>query len=241
MRAKFQEMRAPAWARMAVTAGVLLASILLAAGPTSDTAFAQWGARWGGGGGYGGGYGGGGYGAGSGQWGPPPGEGGYGQGGGYGSAAGQWGGGPPPQYVPPGNPIIYPNRGQSPKQEETDKMQCYNWAKKTSGFDPMAPVQPTAPPPGPQAAEGGAFKGAAAGALGGLAIGSLSGQSGKGAEIGAIAGGLFGGMRRREQMQRMAVEQEQYMQRQTAILQQKRSEYNRAFGACMSGRGYTIN
>jgi hypothetical protein len=226
-------------APMIVSVAFLLASVLLAAGPASDVAFARWGTRWGGGG-YGGYEEGGGYGGGGGQWGPPPG-GGYGQGGGYGYGGGQYGGGPPAQYVPPGNPIIYPNRGQSAEQEEKDKMQCYNWAKQTSGFDPMAPPRPTAPPPGPEVAQGGMFKGGAAGALGGLAIGSLSGQAGKGAEIGAIAGGLFGGMRRREQMQRMAFEQEQYMQQQAAILQQKRSQYNRAFGACMSGRGYTVN
>jgi hypothetical protein len=48
-------------------------------------------------------------------------------------------------------------------------------------------------------------------------------------------------MMRREQMQQMALQQEQYEKQQGAILQQKRSEYNRAFGACMSGRGYTVN
>jgi hypothetical protein len=226
MRMKLWGKRPAACGRLTLVVVVLLASVLLMAGSVSDTAFARWGARWGEGSGYGGGYGGGG---------------GYGQSGGYGSPGGQSGGAPQAQYVPPGNPIIYPNRGQSPKQEETDKMQCYNWAKKTSGFDPMAPVQPTAPPPGPEVAQGGLVKGGAAGALGGLAIGSLSGQAGKGAAIGAIAGGLLGGMRRREQMQRMAFEQQQYVQQQTAILQQKRSEYNRAFGACMSGRGYTVN
>ncbi len=120
-------------------------------------------------------------------------------------------------------------------------MQCYNWAKQTSGFDPMAPVQPTAPPPGPEVAQGGMFRGAALGAAGGAAIGSLSGDAGKGAAIGSIGMGLLGGMRRREQVQRMAFEQEQYVQQQGAILQQKRGQYNRAFGACMTGRGYTIN
>jgi len=145
------------------------------------------------------------------------------------------------QSPPQPAPIIYPNRGQSPQREEDDKYQCYVWAKQTSAFDPVAPIQPTAPPPGPQVARGGLVEGGAVGALGGLAAGSLFGQAGKGAAIGAMAGGLIGGMMRREQMQQMAFQQEQYEKQQGAILQQKRSEYNRAFGACMSGRGYTVN
>jgi hypothetical protein len=144
------------------------------------------------------------------------------------------------QYPPNWQPIIYPNKGQNAQQQEMDKYQCYNWAKQNSGFDPMAPIQPTAPPPPPQAAQGGAGKGAAAGALGGLAIGSLYGQAGKGAAAGAMAGGLMGGMRRREQMQRMAVEQEQYARQQQAAYNQKRNTYNRAFSACMEGKGYTV-
>ena len=35
------------------------------------------------------------------------------------------------------DPIIYPNQGQSPEQQEKDKFECYNWAKTNSGFDPM--------------------------------------------------------------------------------------------------------
>lgn len=144
---------------------------------------------------------------------------------------------PPP---PPPAPIIYPSRGQSPSQEDYDKYQCYTWAKQTSGFDPMAPVQPTAPPPGAEVAQGGALKGGALGAGVGLAAGSLFGEAGAGAAVGAMAGGLIGGMMRREQMQRIAFQQEQYAQQQGAILQQKRNEYDRGFGACMTGRGYTV-
>jgi hypothetical protein len=144
------------------------------------------------------------------------------------------------QYPPNWQPIIYPSKGQTAQQQEMDNYQCYNWAKQNSGFDPMAPIQPTAPPPPAQAAKGGAVKGGAAGALGGLAIGSLSGNAGKGAAIGAMAGGLMGGMRRREQMNEMAVQQQQYAKQQEAAYTQKRNTYNRAFTACMSGRGYTV-
>jgi hypothetical protein len=143
-------------------------------------------------------------------------------------------------YPPNWQPIIYPSKGQTPQQQEKDRYQCYNWAKQNSGFDPMAPIQPTAPPPPAQAAQGGVGKGAAVGALGGLAIGSLSGNAGKGAAAGAIGGGLMGGMRRRAQVNQMAVEQEQYASQQQAAYNQKRNTYNRAFSACMEGRGYTV-
>lgn len=53
----------------------------------------------------------------------------------------------------------------------------------------------------------GAVSGGAIGALGGLAIGSLSGNAGKGAAIGAISGAVAGGVigdqnRRAEEAQR---------------------------------------
>ena len=34
--------------------------------------------------------------------------------------------------------IVYPAKGQSDKQMEKDKYECYSWAKKQTGFDPMA-------------------------------------------------------------------------------------------------------
>ncbi len=144
------------------------------------------------------------------------------------------------QYPPNWKPIIYPNKGQTPQQQDADNYQCYSWAKQNSGFDPMVPYQPTAPPPPPQAAKGGAGRGAAVGALGGLAIGSLAGEAGKGAAAGAIAGGLIGGVKRREQMKEMAVEQDQYARQQQAAYNQKWDGYNRAFTACMEGRGYNV-
>ncbi len=144
------------------------------------------------------------------------------------------------QYPPNWSPIIYPSQGQTQQQQEMDKFQCYSWAKETSGFDPMAPIQATAPPPPAQAPVGGVAKGGAGGAVVGLAAGSLAGEAGKGAAIGAAAGGLIGGMRRREQVQRQVVAQEQWADQQEAAYTQKRNTYNRAFTACMEGRGYTV-
>ncbi len=43
--------------------------------------------------------------------------------------------------------FIYPNKGQSQKQQDKDKYDCYGWAKQQTGFDPMAQPTATAPPP----------------------------------------------------------------------------------------------
>ena len=144
------------------------------------------------------------------------------------------------QYPPNWKPIIFPNKGQTPQQQDQDNYQCYNWAKQNTGFDPMVPFQPTAPPPPAQAPQGGAVKGAAGGALAGAAIGSLSGDAGKGAAAGAIAGGLIGGVKRKQQTQQIAAQQDQYAQQQQAAYNQKRDTYSRAFSACMEGKGYTV-
>jgi len=138
------------------------------------------------------------------------------------------------------DPIIYPNKGQSAKQQEKDKYECYSWAKGQSGFDPMAPPKATAPPPAQEAPVGGVVRGGARGAVGGLAIGAIAGDAGKGAAIGAASGALIGGLRRREQVAREEQKQEQWANQQAANYQRGRANYDRAFSACLEGRGYTV-
>jgi hypothetical protein len=58
--------------------------------------------------------------------------------------------------------------------------------------------------------------------------------------MGAAMGGMFGGMRRRRWMQQAEYQQASYQQQQQNSLNQGRADYNRAFGACMTGRGYTL-
>ena len=130
-------------------------------------------------------------------------------------------------------PYVYPTKGQSRDQMEKDKYSCYNWAKGQTGFDPMQAPTATAPPP---PTRGGAVRGAAGGAAAGAAIGAIAGDAGKGAAIGAASGGIIGGARRRQSQK----EQEQYAQQQSAQYSQRRGEYNRAWGACMEGKGYTV-
>jgi hypothetical protein len=136
--------------------------------------------------------------------------------------------------------MIYPAKGQSDKQQEQDKFECYNFAKKQSGFDPMAPpVTSTAPPP-KEAPQGGVGRGAVGGGLGGALIGAIAGDTKKGAAIGAVSGGLFGGMRSHEQQQRESHNRQQWEQRETQQYANNRNNYNRAYAACLEGRGYTV-
>lgn len=131
-------------------------------------------------------------------------------------------------------PIIYPAKGQSAKQMEKDKFECYTWAKKQTGFDPMQAQQ--APPPTSKGPGGERVRGAARGAAGGAVVGAIAGDAGKGAAVGAAGGAMVGGMKKRQQ--RRAEEQAQQQQAATAAA--GRDEYNRAFGACLEGRGYTL-
>jgi hypothetical protein len=133
-------------------------------------------------------------------------------------------------------PIIYPAKGQSPQRQQTDTADCQLWAKQTTGVDPVvlaqqASMQPGAPPP-----QGQVVKGAAGGAALGAMGGAIAGDAGKGAAIGAVVGTAAGGIRR-HRSQQAAAAQSQSNQEQVS---QQLATFNRAVGACMTGRGYTV-
>ncbi|MDH4185724.1 MAG: glycine zipper domain-containing protein [Nitrospira sp.] len=137
--------------------------------------------------------------------------------------------------------IIYPAKGQSNEQMERDKSECYTWSKGQTGFDPMQVPTATAPPPEKQAGSGGALKGAAAGAVVGGAVGGISsGKVGKGAAYGAGAGALLGGLSQASKKKEDEQRRQQWEQEQAAQYTQRRNNYNRAYGACLEGRGYTV-
>jgi Glycine-zipper domain len=117
---------------------------------------------------------------------------------------------------------VYPAKGQSAAQQDNDEYHCYRWAKDQTGFDPSASV--AAPPP-----RSNALRGAAGGAALGAVGGAIGGDAGKGAAIGAGVGAVIGGVRRRKQEQAYA-----------SAVASGRDTYNRAFAACMTGKGYTV-
>jgi hypothetical protein len=129
---------------------------------------------------------------------------------------------------------VYPQKGQSSQQQQTDQGECQVWAQQQSGFNPTMAAQAATPPPPPRGGGtvGGAARGAAVGAIGG----AIGGDAGKGAAIGAATGAAFGTMRRNAQNRQY---QEQVAAQQSAVAQQQ-SNYNRALAACLTGRGYTV-
>jgi uncharacterized protein YcfJ len=138
--------------------------------------------------------------------------------------------------------VIFPAKGQTPEQMEKDKHDCYTWAKKETGFDPMQ-AQPTAQAPAaqPQGPQGERIRGAARGAaVGAVAGGIANDDAGKGAAAGAAAGTMVGGMKTRQNRRNHAQAQQQQAQQQAAATGQKRSTYNRAYSACLEGKGYTV-
>jgi uncharacterized protein YcfJ len=130
--------------------------------------------------------------------------------------------------------FVYPESGQSAEQQDKDKYECHAWAKRETGFDPMA--RPTTTTPAPQQNKPGVVGTAARGAAVGAVGGAIGGDAGKGAAIGAASGGLIGGMRNRDQRRA----QDQWAQEQVSQYEQQRSQFNRAYSACLGGRGYTV-
>jgi len=120
--------------------------------------------------------------------------------------------------------FVYPQKGQDAAQMDKDKYDCYQWARQQTGVDPVK----GSPAPAQQQSTVG--RGVARGAVGGLAISNIAGGSGRrGAAAGAAIGGVRSGVQ--DNRQRSAAQQS---------AAQSQQSYNRAYGACLEGRGYTV-
>ena len=133
-------------------------------------------------------------------------------------------------------PIVYPAKGQSESKMEKDKSECRSWAIKQTGIDPSAPP-PAAPAQQESSPKGGRVKGGARGAAGGAIVGAITGDAGKGAAIGAAAGGMRGGMEQRKEKKEAQADAQKA---QAQAGQQRTDTFNRAYSACLEGRGYTV-
>ncbi|MCP3867568.1 MAG: hypothetical protein GY703_05630 [Gammaproteobacteria bacterium] len=131
---------------------------------------------------------------------------------------------------------VFPGKGQSEAQMEQDKFSCYQWARKNTGYDPTNPprVSTTTTSSQPYRPGGDVVRGAAKGAI---VAGIADGDAGKGAAVGAIGGGVFGGMRHQR---RVESQRQQAAANQSARSSAMRSDYNRAYSACLEGKGYTV-
>ena len=138
--------------------------------------------------------------------------------------------------------IVFPAQGQSEEQMANDKNSCFEWAVNETGADPAQPQPATeAPPPQSQGPSGARVKGAARGA----AIGAVAGEvanddAGKGAAAGAAAGAVAGGMKTRSQKRQQGQAQQEQAQQQEAAVAQNADDFNRAYSACLEGKGYTV-
>jgi hypothetical protein len=75
------------------------------------------------------------------------------------------------------------------------------------------------------------------GAVGGAIAG---GKAGTGAKIGAATGGLLGGMGAASENSRASQDYREWERREANQYAAARGKHNRAFAACMEGRGYTV-
>ncbi len=138
--------------------------------------------------------------------------------------------------------FIYPAKGQTQEQQDKDRYECHSWAVQQTGFDPSKPstTYSSAPATTTQP-QGGVLKGATKGAVVGVVGGAIGGNAGKGAAIGAVSGGLIGGMRRNDQIRQQQYQAAQQQQQAANADAAQRQNYNRAMGACLQGRGYSVD
>ena len=131
---------------------------------------------------------------------------------------------------------VFPANNQTKEQLDADELECFKWAKAQTNYDPLNPTAVEVKQ-ADTSLDGSAVGGAARGAAAGAAIGAIAGDAGKGAAIGAVAGGVRG---RRSKKYGDAVEQQQNVEAAAATSQELADSYNKAFSACMEGKGYTV-
>ncbi|TFZ05932.1 hypothetical protein EZ313_04575 [Ramlibacter henchirensis] len=134
------------------------------------------------------------------------------------------------------SPVVYPARGQSSQQLDKDRYECHDWSRSQSGFDPTqasAAAPAAAQPASPANPTGGMVRGALAGA----SVAELADRdASKGAAAGVAGAAAVGRIRTARQQQGA----QQAAQQQNASRSQQKATYDRAFGACMEGRGYVV-
>jgi len=90
-------------------------------------------------------------------------------------------------------------------------------------------------------------RGAARGAAAGAAVGAIAGDAGQGAAIGVVGRTVAGGARkRREEREATTTQQQadaaaqQQASAQSTDAQQKLATFNKAYAACLEGKGYSV-
>jgi hypothetical protein len=150
-----------------------------------------------------------------------------------------------PQMTSPGQVFMYPREGQSAMRQDRDRYECHIWAMGQTGFDPSLPPLPVrrhvrvepVPPVGHDTFSLG-FTGALLGAI----IGGYH-HAPQGALIGGAIGamtGLASDSARAQAARRIEADHERQNQGWEGQAEGRASEYKRAMGACLEGRGYSV-
>jgi hypothetical protein len=129
--------------------------------------------------------------------------------------------------------IIYPAKGQDKATQQKDEGECFVWARDETGIDPTQQQVPATAVP--QQQRGRALRGAA----GGAAIGAIVGDSDDAAK-GAAVGALVGRSRQNRQNRAAADQAQQQNQQSQQISTENQATFNKAYGICLQGRGYTV-
>lgn len=128
------------------------------------------------------------------------------------------------------DPVVFPAKGQSAEQQKKDEFDCYDWGKNQSGFDPMSSTDTATAQA--QTKSGTALKG---GLVGG-ATGAIFGNKSKHTRNAALAGATIGGVSQASKNTKSQQQADQY----NANVAARRNSYDRAYAACLEGKGYTV-
>jgi len=124
---------------------------------------------------------------------------------------------------------VYPAKGQSADKQAKDQQECHDWAVQQTGVDPVKLAQQTSEKPASAGMTGSAALGAARGAA--------DGETGAGAARGVGIGRVIAMARARRQMQEEHdADMQKHEQREAQL-----GKFDRAYTACLTGRGYTVN
>jgi hypothetical protein len=132
--------------------------------------------------------------------------------------------------------FVYPKNNQTPEQQKQDEFDCHTWAVQQTGYDPIQASQtPPAPVPTEKATaeKGSGVRGAAKGAAVGAVVGEVADDdAGKGAAAGR--------MRSKREAEAKQLQQVAQANQAAANQAQLAEKYNKARGACLEGKGYTV-
>ena len=129
-------------------------------------------------------------------------------------------------------PEVYPAKGQTAEQQDRDQFECHEWATKETGVDPVQLAEQKLAAPTPSTHDGGAAGSAAMGAARGATEGDAAAGAARGFGIGRMVHVL--------KAKRELREQQSTTTQEGAAIHGQLDTYDRAYAACLTGRGYSV-